>query len=61
MNGKVFFLAGMHRSGTSLTAMWLQKCGFQLGDNLLSGAWDNKYGHFEDKDFNHQTNPRYNP
>lgn len=41
----------MHRSGTSLTAQWLHKCGLNLGDRLLAEDFSNKKGHFEDLDF----------
>lgn len=41
----------MHRSGTSLTAQWLNKCGLNIGDNLLPENFSNKDGHFEDIDF----------
>ena len=45
---KVLAIAGMHRSGTSLTANWLYNCGLHLGDNLMNGAFGNIKGHFED-------------
>ncbi len=48
MDNKVLFVAGMHRSGTSLTAQWLFRNGVNLGESLLSGYSDNPYGHFED-------------
>ncbi len=41
----------MHRSGTSLTAQWLHKCGLNIGDNLMPAHFSNKDGHFEDMDF----------
>lgn len=47
---KVLTIAGMHRSGTSLTAMWLQGSGLELGNNLMTGEFDNPLGHFEDLD-----------
>ena len=47
----VLFVAGMHRSGTSLMAQWLHHNGLFIGDQLLSGFSDNKHGHFEDIDF----------
>ncbi len=47
---KVLTIAGMHRSGTSLTAMWLHGCGLNLGENLMSVQFDNPLGHFEDLD-----------
>lgn len=45
------FIIGMHRSGTSMVAGLLQRCGLHLGDNLLMGLKDNPSGHFEDKEF----------
>jgi len=47
----VFCVAGMHRSGSSLFANWLQNCGIFIGENLLGAASSNPYGHFEDLDF----------
>ncbi len=42
----------MHRSGTSLTASWLQACGLPIHDgNLVGPATGNPKGHFEDDDF----------
>lgn len=43
------FIAGMHRSGTSLTAHLLQRCGLWLGrkEELLAAAPSNPDGHFE--------------
>ncbi|PQB03873.1 hypothetical protein BST85_02350 [Aureitalea marina] len=44
----------MHRSGTSLTASWLQNCGLQIDDgNLMGKGIGNVNGHFEDEDFVH--------
>ena len=51
MNNKVLIVAGMHRSGTSVIAQWLQRCGLCLGENLLGPAIGNNEGHFEDTDF----------
>lgn len=45
---KVLVVAGMHRSGTSLTAGWLHKCGISMGVNLMTGGFGNPKGHFED-------------
>ena len=45
-------IIGMHRSGTSLVANWLAKCGLNIGENLLGAAIGNVDGHFEDIDFN---------
>lgn len=47
---KILTIAGMHRSGTSLTAMWLEGCGLDLGRNLMEGQFDNPQGYFEDLD-----------
>lgn len=48
----VVCITGMHRSGTSLTASWLQNCGIQIDNGELVGASiGNKKGHFEDKEF----------
>lgn len=45
-------IAGMHRSGTSLTASWLKKCGVALDIGSVIGQSDwNIRGHFEDKNF----------
>ncbi|MFT3934783.1 MAG: sulfotransferase [Chitinophagaceae bacterium] len=48
---KILIVAGMHRSGTSLTTQWLNKCGLHVGDNLLGALTGNDDGHFEDLDF----------
>lgn len=45
---KVLAIAGMHRSGTSLTARWLAHCGLHLGDELLEASLYNPTGHYED-------------
>jgi len=42
---------GMHRSGTSLIAQWMHKCGINMGDDLLEPNFDNEQGFYEDKDF----------
>ncbi len=41
-------MAGMHRSGTSLTASVLKKAGVFVGDALEPGTISNPLGHFED-------------
>ena len=41
-------VAGMHRSGTSLTASLLADAGVHLGDQLLGPGHGNPVGHFED-------------
>lgn len=50
---KVLAVTGMHRSGTSLTANWLQKCGLYIGDNLIPADPSNAKGHFEDREISH--------
>lgn len=44
-------IAGMHRSGTSLTTSWLARCGLYVGDDLGPANQSNPKGHFEDQDF----------
>jgi hypothetical protein len=45
-------ITGMHRSGTSLVASWLQRCGLPIDDGRLLGPGiGNLHGHFEDHDF----------
>ena len=48
---KVLICLGMHRSGTSLIASWLHRCGLNMGDRLLEGNIHNQNGYFEDEDF----------
>jgi Sulfotransferase family len=48
---KLLIIAGMHRSGTSLITQWLQKCGLNIGDELMVPNKSNKQGYFEDMDF----------
>ncbi len=43
----------MHRSGTSLTASWLNSCGLNIGSNISGKGTGNIKGHFEDNDFLH--------
>lgn len=50
-NNPALIITGMHRSGTSLTAAFLQAIGIDLGDNLLRGNYWNPKGYFEDIDF----------
>ncbi len=38
----------MHRSGTSLVASWLERCGLDLGDEYFEATYGNPRGHFED-------------
>ena len=47
----VLIIAGMHRSGTSLTASLLQSAGLDIGQRLLEGNSSNIKGHFENLDF----------
>lgn len=51
MESKVLAIAGMHRSGTSLTASILGSAGVYLGDRLVGVDVGNDKGHFEDVDF----------
>jgi hypothetical protein len=51
VTNKVMIMAGMHRSGTSVTSQWLHKCNLHIGNNLLGPAAGNVEGHFEDADF----------
>lgn len=44
-------VAGMHRSGTSLTASILQQAGVFVGEQLLAANVGNTKGYFEDADF----------
>lgn len=48
---KTLIVTGMHRSGTSLTAAFMQSLGVYLGNNLLKGSYANPKGYFEDVDF----------
>lgn len=47
----VLVIAGMHRSGTSLTTSLLQSAGLHIGRNLLGSERGNEKGHFENIDF----------
>ncbi len=50
----IIAITGMHRSGTSLFASWLQACGLVVGNgNLIPPYPDNPRGFFEDADFVH--------
>jgi hypothetical protein len=44
-------VAGMHRSGTSLTAAMIEALGVDMGPNLLAADRHNATGYFEDVDF----------
>jgi predicted O-linked N-acetylglucosamine transferase (SPINDLY family) len=48
---KTLIITGMHRSGTSLTAAFLQYLGVNIGKNLLKSSYANPQGYFEDVDF----------
>jgi hypothetical protein len=50
-SSKVLIIAGMHRSGTSVVAQWLHRCGLNIGEKLLGPGIGNVEGHFEDIDF----------
>lgn len=47
----IICLAGMHRSGTSLMASYLQRCGIFMGERMAAPGPGNPRGHFEDRDF----------
>ncbi|WP_420316447.1 hypothetical protein [Ekhidna sp.] len=51
MTKRIFTLAGMHRSGTSLVANWFHDSGIFMGNDLLEAASTNMKGHFEDVQF----------
>ncbi len=44
-------VTGMHRSGTSLMASWVQHCGVNLGEHQVGPEVGNEQGHFEDAEF----------
>lgn len=49
---EVLCITGMHRSGTSLVASWLARCGLAIHDGAVIGPHvGNPKGHFEDEDF----------
>jgi hypothetical protein len=50
-NNVPLIILGMHRSGTSLFASWLDKCGINMGDKMLGAGVGNPKGHFEDIEF----------
>lgn len=52
-SNRVLLVAGMHRSGTSLTANWLEKCGVHMGDELIPADYSNPAGHYEDRVISH--------
>lgn len=45
---RILAITGMHRSGTSLAASWLERCGLDLGDEYFEPTYGNPRGHFED-------------
>ncbi|MCP4525597.1 MAG: hypothetical protein GY833_06785 [Aestuariibacter sp.] len=48
----IICITGMHRSGTSLAASWLENCGLTIHHGEVWGpSVGNPKGHFEDKDF----------
>ena len=47
MKKRIFFVLGMHRSGTSYLTQTLNIMGFKLPNSIQSGALDNSKGHFE--------------
>ena len=48
----ILCITGMHRSGTSLTAAWLEQCGLAIADGAVIGPYfGNPKGHFEDEEF----------
>lgn len=48
---EVLIITGMHRSGTSLMASFIQNLGIDLGHNLLEADTFNPKGYFEDVEF----------
>ena len=49
---RALIITGMHRSGTSLVANLLRHTGVHLGEELIGPDEGNRYGYFEDVDFN---------
>jgi|GEM_PF-290482 len=47
----VMIITGMHRSGTSLTAAFIQALGTYMGESLMPADSANAKGYFEDLDF----------
>jgi hypothetical protein len=47
------FVLGCGRSGTSLAAGMLSKCGYFMGENLYDGDADNPRGYFESHEINY--------
>ena len=49
---QILCISGMHRSGTSLVASWLNRCGLTISDGqLLQPSKNNPKGYYEDSDF----------
>ncbi|MFB2918604.1 glycosyltransferase [Aerosakkonema sp. BLCC-F2] len=48
---QTLIITGMHRSGTSLTAAFVQQIGVNLGSNTFEADEHNRKGYFEDVDF----------
>lgn len=48
---KVLIISGMHRSGTSLVAHYLQLCGLHIGETLIEPDIGNPLGYYEDQEF----------
>ena len=46
--GRVLIITGMHRSGTSLVASYLERAGLDIGRDLLGPDVGNPKGYFED-------------
>lgn len=49
--GATLIITGMHRSGTSLVSSYFQRCGVDIGEELVAPAFDNPKGYFEDTFF----------
>jgi hypothetical protein len=47
----IYILTGMHRSGTSMFARFMNESGINMGTDFYVDETANKYGHFEDLDF----------
>ena len=45
---RVLVVTGMHRSGTSLVANYLERCGLDMGEELLPADVGNPLGYYED-------------
>ncbi len=48
--GKPLLILGMHRSGTSMLARYLQDAGIYIGEDLIGPDKGNTRGHYEDRD-----------